>query len=95
MDLQTAVLVLSLLLGGFLMCMLPLLFYFRNKKTVRDTQRIITDLELLRLFEKQPGGILSDVIVAEKTELTKAEASARLSALSTGGHQRGSEAGAL
>lgn len=57
----------------------------RNAQTNADTQRIITDIALLRLFEQQPGGLLSASMVAEKTDLTKAEASYRLQNLSTGG----------
>lgn len=64
---------------------IPVYFYYRGKKQNVDTQRIITDLELLRLFEKQPGGLLSPEMVAEKTGLSKGEASSRLSSLSTGG----------
>jgi len=54
-------------------------------KAVRDTQRIITDLDLLRLFEKQPGGLLSADMIAERTDLSKSEVNARLSSLHTGG----------
>jgi hypothetical protein len=85
MESKEFLIVMGLLILGILITMLPLLYAVRNKKQVRDTQRIITDLALLRLFEKQPGGLLSADIIAEKTEMTKGEASARLSALSTGG----------
>lgn len=57
----------------------------KKKKVERDTQRIITDLALLRLFEKSPGGLLSSTMVAEQTGLTKSEAGTRLTLLATGG----------
>lgn len=67
------------------MILLGVLHQRKQNKTVRDTQRTISDLELLRLFERQPGGILSDVMIAEKTDLTKSEASTRLTDLTQGG----------
>ncbi len=51
----------------------------------QDTQYIINDLELLRLFERQPGGLLSKEMVAEKTGLTSEEACLRLNSLHIGG----------
>lgn len=60
-------------------------FASRKTQTNVDTQQIITDLALLRLFEQQPGGLLSPKMVAEKTGLTKVEASSRLQSLSSGG----------
>lgn len=77
----------SMFLGGFIVAVASLISYFtyRNEQTSRDTQRIISDLELLRLFESQPGGILSSKMVADKTSLTSKEAWARLSGLATGG----------
>jgi hypothetical protein len=51
----------------------------------RDTQHIVNDLELLRLFERQPGGFLSKEMVAEKTGLTVGEALMRLNSLHIGG----------
>jgi DNA-binding transcriptional ArsR family regulator len=51
----------------------------------RDTQYIIDDLELLRLFERQPGGLLSKEMVAKKTGLTSSEACMRLNSLNIGG----------
>lgn len=52
---------------------------------LRDTQHIITDLELLRLFECQPGGLLSKEMITEKTGLTAEEACMRLNSLHAGG----------
>lgn len=80
-------LTLAMFLGGIIVAMTAFIAFFvsRSKQQTRDTQRLITDLELLRLFEKQPGGLLSADMIAKKTELTKGEATARLSNLSTGG----------
>ena len=44
-----------------------IIYQTNYNKNIRDTQRIITDLELLRLFEKQPGGLLSAEMIAERT----------------------------
>ncbi len=51
----------------------------------RDTQCIISDLELLRLFERQAGGLMSQDMVAQKTSLTTTEAGIRLKELTVGG----------
>ncbi|SEQ07819.1 hypothetical protein [Neolewinella agarilytica] len=77
----------GMFLVGMIVAMVAFISFFvsRSKQQTRDTQRVITDLELLRLFSKQPGGLLSADMIADKTELTKGEATARLSNLSTGG----------
>lgn len=62
-----------------------ILYTQQQKKVERDTQRVITDLELLRLFEQHPGGLLSSEMIAEQTGLTKSEAGTRLTSLATGG----------
>jgi hypothetical protein len=85
METSTLVLVISLMTVGFLMLFIALLLQQKKTKVVRSTQRLVSDLDILRLFEKQPGGLLSAEMVAEKTELTKVEATTRLSNLSTGG----------
>jgi hypothetical protein len=71
-------------LGVFFMALFGWLIYYtqRQKKQVRDTQRIITDKALLQLFQDRPDGLLSTDKIQELTGLTKAEASARLSSLS-------------
>ncbi len=80
-------LMVSMFLGGIMVAICAIIAYFkyRGEQRSTDTQRIISDLKFLRLFEKQPGGLLSAEMIAEKTDLTKGEASARLSGLSTGG----------
>jgi DNA-binding transcriptional ArsR family regulator len=77
----------SMFLGGIMVAICAIIAYFkyRGEQRSTDTQRVISDLKFLRLFEKQPGGLLSAEMIAEKTDLTKGEASARLSGLSTGG----------
>lgn len=60
----------------------------RSKMQVSDTQRIVTDKELLKLFEKQPGGLLSATMIIEKTGLTKAETTSRLTSLAHWGFLR-------
>jgi len=80
-------LTLAMFLGGVIVAMIAFIAFFvsLSKQHNEDTQRVITDLQLLRLFKQQPGGLLSAGMIAEKTELTKGEAASRLSALSTGG----------
>jgi preprotein translocase subunit SecG len=77
----------SMFLVGTIFAMIAFIMVVvsRSKQQTQDTQRIISDLELLRLFKKQPGGLLSADMIAEKTELTKSEATSRLSNLLTGG----------
>lgn len=53
----------------------------RSKRQVENTQRKITDRELLSLFEQQPGGLLSSTMIMEKSGLTKAETTSRLTPL--------------
>lgn len=53
----------------------------RSKKQVHDTQRKITDRDLLGLFEQQPGGLLSSAMITEKSGLTKTETTSRLTPL--------------
>ncbi len=85
METSTLVVIISLMTVGFLMLFIGLLLQKKKTTEVRSTQRLVTDLDILRLFDKQPGGLLSADMVAEKTKLTKGEASSRLSSLSTGG----------
>ncbi len=77
----------SMFLSGLVIAMAAMIAFFtyRTERISSDTQRIISDLKLLRLFEKQPGGLLSAKMVAEKTELSSGEAATRLRALATGG----------
>ncbi len=73
--------------GGGLVAItaLTVFFIYYNEEVTTDTQRMVSDLELLRLFEQQPGGLLSAEMIAEKTGLNKTAAWTRLSALATGG----------
>jgi hypothetical protein len=78
---------LFMFLGGVIIAVAALIAFFtyRQENISEDTQRVISDLKLLRLFEQQPGGLLSAQMIADKTELTSGQASARLNALATGG----------
>jgi len=68
----------SLLLG---LLVLGIWYHQRSKRQVRDTQRIITDRELLKVFENQPGGLLSHTMLEEKSGLTSSELTSRLMSL--------------
>lgn len=82
-------------LAVFLLGLVAWLIFFtqRRQRQVRDTQRSITDKELLRLFQQRPDGLLSPEQVEELTGLTKTEASSRLHVLSTGQILRAGHAG--
>ena len=78
--------VLLILLGVVLLPIVLtfLLVYLYNRgrsKKSAETQRFITDREILRLIEAQPDGMLSGEQLAEKTELTKSQAKVRLALL--------------
>ena len=81
------ILTITMFLGGLSLAMIGFISFFVSRSTQHneDTQRIFTDLQLLRLFEQQPGGLLSAAMIAEKTKLTRAQASSRLTSLATGG----------
>ena len=80
---EPAVIVL-ICLGVFFLALIGWLIYYtqRRQKQVRDTQRIITDKELMLLFQNQQGGLLSPAQIQELTGLSKTEASSRLHVLS-------------
>lgn len=80
---QTLVFVIGGLIATTVFTLLAI--YSRTKQINTDTQRKVTDLELLQMFEQQPGGILNSAQIAEKTELSKHEAQTRLSSLAMGG----------
>lgn len=61
------------------------LYYRRQNKIGRQTQRIITDKQILELIHQQPDGFLSTRQLAEKSGLTRAEAKSRMLQLRTFG----------
>ncbi len=61
--------------------LIVLFIYLRNKKTNRDTQRVISDPDLLRLIDGEPDQLLSPHLLRDKTGLTLNEARSRLSNL--------------
>ncbi|WP_020566981.1 hypothetical protein [Neolewinella persica] len=70
---------------AFAFTVLPLLIvlviYLRNKKANRDSQRVISDPDLLRLINNQPDQLISPHLLRDQTELTIHEARSRLSNL--------------
>lgn len=64
------------LLIGFVITM-----YYYQKKQNADTQREISDQDLLRLLHNEPDQLLSPHLLRDKTELTLSQARGRLSAL--------------
>ncbi len=69
----------------FTVTVLPLLIvlgiYLRNKKSNRDTQREISDPDLLRLIHNEPDQLISPHQLRDKTTLSLNEARSRLSNL--------------
>ncbi|TXF91049.1 DUF1049 domain-containing protein [Neolewinella aurantiaca] len=70
---------------GALLILFVILIYFRQKSSNRQTQRHISDKDLLLMLDGEPDQLLSPHQLADKTELTLNEARARLSALYTYG----------
>lgn len=66
----------SALLIGFVIAM-----YYYQKKQNADTQREISDQDLLRLMHNEPDQLLSPHQLRDKTDLTLNQARGRLSAL--------------
>ena len=75
---KDVIIIVSLLVIGFLLIALGVFMHYRGNKQVRETQRIITDKALLRIFEAQPGGLLSLDMMVEKTGLPQREALVRM-----------------
>jgi len=75
------------LLGLTLVALVTFLIAYnaKQKKIKRETQRLVSDKQLLQLIAKQPDGILGVHELAEQTELTKKEAYTRLLALAQHG----------
>ena len=70
------ILVLALLIGYFVQSF---------NKGIEEDQRIISDKDLLLLFEDEPDGILTKERMVEKTDLTKSKATRRLQHLQYNG----------
>lgn len=79
--------VLALVVGlpVLLTLVLVAIYYQRQNKIGRQTQRIITDKQILELIHQQPDGFLSTRQLAEKSGLTRAEAKSRMVQLRTFG----------
>ena len=77
----------SLFIGGLLVALfaVPAFLHYNKKHNTDTTQRLISDKELLRLFQAQPGGLLSVHMIAEKTGLSVAQARSRAMSLTQAG----------
>lgn len=78
-----------LLIVMLVLVVLPLTFAiwyeWNKKKNTRETQRILSDPDLLRLIHNEPDQMVSPHILADKTDLTRNEARSRLTSLMTYG----------
>lgn len=92
---MTAPVIVLICLAVFFLGLIAWLIYYtqRRQKQNRDTQRIITDKELLKIFQNRPDGILSSTQIQELTGLSKTEATSRLQVLSMGHILRAGHAG--
>ena len=66
---------------GILLILVGIYSYVSQKKTNRETQRHLSDRDLLRMLHNEPDQHLSPHQLADKTELTVGEARGRLNAL--------------
>lgn len=57
----------------------------RQKNVATQTQRVVTDKDILLLIDQQPDGLINARSLAEKTGLSKSEAGIRLYQLATFG----------
>ena len=60
-------------------------FVLAKQKVTRDTQRFISDRDLLRKISAEPDGFVSPASLSETTRLSKPEARARLQSLASAG----------
>lgn len=61
--------------------LVALWLYYSGQKTNSDTQRNITDRDLLRLISSQPDGLVSPHMLADQTDLSLNQARSRLNSL--------------
>jgi hypothetical protein len=80
-----AIIALVFVVLGVLLMLVALYAFVYQKKKNRETQRIISDRDLLRMLHNEPDQHLSPHQLADKTELTVNEARGRLNALSSFG----------
>lgn len=76
------VVIISVLLGisAILIAWVIIQHYYKQRQNA-DTQRQISDQDLLRLLHQQPDGYLSPHMLSDQTELTLNQARSRLNAL--------------
>lgn len=74
-----------IIIGLFVFSAVLILFviasYYYQQKQNADTQRQISDQDLLRLIDREPDQFMSPHLLTERTELTLNQSRARLSAL--------------
>lgn len=75
------IIITTLTVLSVLLIIWAVLYQQRSNRQVRDTQRTITDRDLLSLFEQQAGGLVSSKMITEKSGLTKTETTSRLTPL--------------
>lgn len=80
MDIALVILIITMSLA--VAALLAVFIYLANqKKMQKDTQRLVSDRELLRIIEGKIDGFVTAEEIAAETKLSKAEAKSRLLAL--------------
>ncbi|MCX8210348.1 MAG: hypothetical protein OTI34_04840 [Lewinella sp.] len=80
-DTLTTVVIISTLVMSTLLIAFVVWMYYRQQNSNSQTQRHISDKDLLLMLHNEPDQLLSPHQLAEKTELSLTEARARLDAL--------------
>jgi hypothetical protein len=82
---KETIIIVSLFAISALLIMFVVWMYYYQKSSNRQTQRHLTDKDLLLMLHNEPDQLLSPHQLAEKTELSIHEARARLTSLHTYG----------
>jgi len=82
---KDTIIVVGLLAFSALLIMFVIWMYYHQKSSNRQTQRHLTDKDLLLMLHNEPDQLLSPHQLADKTALSLTEARARLNALFTYG----------
>lgn len=78
---KEAIVITSILAVSALLILFVIWMYFRQQRTNRETQRHISDKDLLLMLHNEPDQLLSPHQLADKTELSLTDARSRLNAM--------------
>lgn len=78
---KDVIIIISLFAFSAVLILFVIASYYYQQKQNADTQRQISDQDLLRLIDREPDQFMSPHLLEERTELTLNQARARLAAL--------------